>query len=75
MTSRDARDIATMSADELRTIILRLDPVGMTQTRLAETIRYWISGQRPIPREEVLLRLLLAKKITLEDIRKASGHG
>jgi predicted transcriptional regulator len=67
---------------ELRANLLALDPVGMTQRKLAallgrdeRTIRHWLAGSRSISREvAILVRLLAAGRITIADIEAARGE-
>jgi DNA-binding transcriptional regulator YdaS (Cro superfamily) len=69
-----------MTPHELRTILMKLDPIG-TQEQLAHligrkprTVRHWLAGSRKIsPEAAILLRLLLAGKISVTDIERASG--
>jgi DNA-binding transcriptional regulator YdaS (Cro superfamily) len=69
-----------MAPNELRGILMKLDPIG-TQQQLAallgrrpRTLRRWLAGTRAIPPEAaILLRLLLAGRITIMDIERASG--
>jgi DNA-binding transcriptional regulator YdaS (Cro superfamily) len=69
-----------MTPGELRTILMKLDPLG-TQERMAHllgrkprTIRHWLAGSRKVsPEAAILLRLLVAGRITITDIERASG--
>ena len=71
-----------MTPAELRANLLALDPVGMTQRKLAallgrdeRTIRHWLAGSRSISREvAILVRLLAAGRITIADIEAARGE-
>jgi DNA-binding transcriptional regulator YdaS (Cro superfamily) len=68
----------TMTADELRRILMRLDP--LTQERVAallgrspRTLRHWTLGDRPIPPEAaIVLRLLVRGRIAPADIEAAA---
>jgi DNA-binding transcriptional regulator YdaS (Cro superfamily) len=70
----------TMTPKELRTIMMRLDPIG-TQQQLAHllgrtprTLQRWLAGTRAIsPEAAILLRLLARGRITITDIERASG--
>jgi len=65
-----------MTPNQFRTAIDRL---GLSQARAAglvgadpRTGRRWALGERPVPEcVAILLRLLLAKKITIQDVENA----
>lgn len=68
-----------MTPTQFRTALDRLDLTQVGAARLfgadQRTARRWASGERAIPNPVVImLRLLLAKKITVEDIEAANGR-
>lgn len=67
-----------MTANQFRTAIHRLDLSQVGAARLVgadpRTVRHWAAGDRSVPAcVAILLRLLLAKKITIADVENAAG--
>lgn len=65
-----------MTANQFRTAIDRLDLSQVGAARLVgadpRTARHWASGDRSVPPcVAILLRLLVAGKITIEDVEAA----
>lgn len=68
-----------MTAAQFKAALARLDLTQVGAARLlgadGRTARRWASGERTIPKPVVImLRLLLAKKITVEDIEAINGR-
>ncbi len=68
-----------MTANQFRAALSRLDlsQVGAAKLLGADprTARRWALGERPIPNDvAILLRLLLAGKITTKDVEAAHGR-
>ena len=68
-----------MTATQFRATLDRLDLTQVGAARLLgsdeRTVRRWASGDRTIPQAVVImLRLLVAKKITIEDIEAVNGR-
>jgi transcriptional regulator with XRE-family HTH domain len=71
-----------MTPDELRANLLALNPLGLTQRRLAallgraeRTVRHWVAGTRNIsPEVAILIRLLAAGKLTIAEVEAARGE-
>jgi hypothetical protein len=67
-----------MTANQFRAAIDRLDLSQVGAARLVgadpRTGRRWALGERPVPEcVAILLRLLLAKKITVNDVEDAAS--
>jgi hypothetical protein len=67
-----------VTANQFRSAIARLDLSQVGAARLVgadpRTGRRWALGERPVPEcVGILLRLLIAKKITVADVEAASG--
>ncbi len=67
-----------MTANQYRAALSRLDLSQVGAARLVgadpRTGRRWALGERPIPGcVAILLKLLLAKKITIEDVESAAA--
>lgn len=67
-----------MTANQFRAAIARLDLSQVGAARLVgadpRTARRWALDERPIPEcVAILLRLLLAKKITVQDVVNAAS--
>jgi hypothetical protein len=67
-----------MTANQFRAAIARLDLSQVGAARLVgadpRTGRRWALGERPVPEcVGILLRLLLAKKITIKDVEEVAS--
>lgn len=67
-----------MTPTQYRTILARLDLSQVGAARLVgadpRTGRRWALGERPVPEcVTILLRLLVAKKITIKDVEDAAS--
>jgi DNA-binding transcriptional regulator YiaG len=76
---REAAEV-TVTANQFRSALDRLGLSQLGAARLFDandrTVRRWAIGERSVPvGVAMMLRLLLAGKITVEDVEAAKRHG